>query len=1070
MKQFDLFKVLLIALVVNLAAINTVSAQLNGAYTIGGTAPDYTTLSAAVSDLNSLGVSGPVVFNIRDGAYSGASWVGSIGNVTGASSTNTITFQSQSANASNVTLSYSGTSSLNYIFQLDGAKYVTIKNLTLNNTGTTYGCDVNIAGSASNNKIEGCMLTGNTASSSAYTTKARVYGTSLSSSSNITFEGNTFNRGAVAAYLYGNSTTSLGKGYVFKNNTFEENYYMWTYCYYMGDITFENNTFNRSGVSDQYFYGMYMYYTGDNFIMKGNEFNNSCNAYYNYCGYLYYSNYYTQNKDKYPLFENNVFNMNTGTATYYNYPLYNLYGYYAKYRNNTFNINSTYTSGYVYLQYGMYYGYYSKAENNTYNINKSGGYVYTGMYYGDVDTFSYNKINVTGGAITYNYMPYYTQNYYVVNNDVNINTTSTIYGSYVYQYTGVWANNKLDLQSTSGTIYATYIYYQTNSLIYNNIVNWKTSGSSYGMYAYYNYTGTKIYNNTYYSYATGSTNYLGYIYNNSASYDIDVKNNIFSRSGTNGYAMYAYNADYAGCDYNIYSVPGGNYFQQGSPSFTSNSISDWRTATDLDRNSLVYDVPFVNAANKDFHIVASSPAAWAVNGRGVQDTSIKTDYAGNPRPFVRQDGVPDLGAYEVTPTSTPPFADAYPSLPVANSTQTFIFAEDTVATIDWGSTVPATYSMRQYTGVQAGPMPAGVGRMYFYTTAATPSWEFDHKPYVRYKDSWLGDISSEANAVIARSSNSGLWEGYNYTNAATDMVNNSLAAVSSFDSLGAYTGVENGRIGIRCVVNPTGIAISSITADEANVDWDAVFNPLGYQVYVSTSPAFPTAADWKSPSTTNAPANNIGLSGLTEDTKYYVFVRSICGVKDTSGASMDSFTTLITCHDPQISLSSLNSNRVIASWQDVKTAKKYEYVIDKNPTPPAFGIDIYKTNVLVPYLDAGATYYVHVRTHCNSIYNNSAWSTTSFNTWATSVGNVEEGAGKLNVYPNPATEVLTVEFGVVPSGVALVSVMDLTGKVLSRQVASGSKVSVSVSELPSGVYILQYADDAQVEQIKFNKN
>jgi len=34
--------------------------------------------------------------------------------------------------------------------------------------------------------------------------------------------------------------------------------------------------------------------------------------------------------------------------------------------------------------------------------------------------------------------------------------------------------------------------------------------------------------------------------------------------------------------------------------------------------------PFVNAANRDFRIDASSPAAWAVNGRTEHDTTIRS--------------------------------------------------------------------------------------------------------------------------------------------------------------------------------------------------------------------------------------------------------------------------------------------------------------------------------------------------------------------------------------------------------------------------------------------------------------
>ena len=43
--------------------------QLNGTKTIGGTSPDYITISDAVNDLHKNGVNGPLIFNIRDGVY-----------------------------------------------------------------------------------------------------------------------------------------------------------------------------------------------------------------------------------------------------------------------------------------------------------------------------------------------------------------------------------------------------------------------------------------------------------------------------------------------------------------------------------------------------------------------------------------------------------------------------------------------------------------------------------------------------------------------------------------------------------------------------------------------------------------------------------------------------------------------------------------------------------------------------------------------------------------------------------------------------------------------------------------
>ncbi len=48
-----------------------VLGPLNGAYTIGGTTPSYSSLATAISDLNLRGISGAVTFNIRTGSYAG---------------------------------------------------------------------------------------------------------------------------------------------------------------------------------------------------------------------------------------------------------------------------------------------------------------------------------------------------------------------------------------------------------------------------------------------------------------------------------------------------------------------------------------------------------------------------------------------------------------------------------------------------------------------------------------------------------------------------------------------------------------------------------------------------------------------------------------------------------------------------------------------------------------------------------------------------------------------------------------------------------------------------------------
>jgi hypothetical protein len=1091
MKQINFFKRIALIAAIAITCSNTTQAQLSGSYTVGGTSPDYSTLSAAISALNSAGVNGPVQFLIRDGSYSGSSWIGSINNIAGASTTNTITFRSQSGNKANVVIS-DGTSS-NYIFRFNNARYITVKDMTLIKTSSSYGRVFDFTSQSSYNRVENCVVQG-VATTTSSNGAALVYANGHTGTDN-KFTGCNFINGGCWAYIYGSGTTSTSTDMQFVNNTFSatNSGYYGFYSWYTSGLKFLGNTFNRTGSGVYYF--SYSYYLNNDFEFSNNTVTASTNSTM-YGLFFYYMNYVTNSATMTPKVHNNTISLTNTTGT--TYPFYTYYGHHVSYLNNTVNVS--HTSGYIRSYGPLYYNNNSKADGNTLNYNMtSSGYIYTDylVYNGAnwPDTFTNNTVNLTGYYV-YNYVGYYG-NTIITDNEYNVSinagnitnymyypngmlfarnkikctsTTGSITGLYYYgttSYAGAkFFNNELTFTSNTGSIYGIQAYYLNGDRIYGNVVTTKTASSNYTLYVYNNYNSF-FKNNTFHSNSTGSTNYVGYIYNLSSSYKTELKNNIFSRTGTSGNLMYSYHKDYFKSDYNLYYTPGGNIFQNNSPSYTGSVLQNWRNTTGNDKNSLIYQPPYVNAAGNDFRIDASSPAAWAVNGRAEHDTMIKTDILNINRPYLVPTGVPDLGAYEVSPTSTPPNADATPANPVANSTQVFTFGQDTVATIDWGADVPATYTMRQYTGVQAAPMPPGVGRMYFYTAGTPATWVHGHKPNVYYKDPWVGDIpGGENDAVVARSSNNGAWEGYNYINASTDKMRNILKPTNTLDSVGSYTGVQNGRIGIRCVESPKGISFTNITAVAADIEWQPVFNPIGYQVIVKLDKKYPTNAEWAAGN--HPTTNSLAAGGLIEDKTYYVFIRSICGIKDTSGFSMDSFTTLITCHTPVITISGLNGTRAVVSWQLVKTAHKYEYAMNKSATPPAVGTDINKNSMLAPFLDEGTEYYVHVRAHCSSIYNQSAWATAKFNTWAVNVNNVNGEGAQLAVYPNPVQQEMVVTIGgTVQEGT--ITVLDMTGKLLKTQTVNSNTVKVNVTELPAGMYIVQYTDDNRREQVKFSK-
>gem|GEM_PF-2115762 len=104
---------------------------LNGIYTIGGSSPNYATLTAAVTALNTNGVSGPVTFNIRPGTYTEKI---KISLFTGTSSINTVTFQSETSIPGDVIIKHthlSQNTTDNYTIYLDGARNIRFLNLTI---------------------------------------------------------------------------------------------------------------------------------------------------------------------------------------------------------------------------------------------------------------------------------------------------------------------------------------------------------------------------------------------------------------------------------------------------------------------------------------------------------------------------------------------------------------------------------------------------------------------------------------------------------------------------------------------------------------------------------------------------------------------------------------------------------------------------------------------------------------------------------------------------------------------------------------------------------------------------
>ncbi len=149
------------------AGSRNIVGPLLGNYNIGS-GQVYTTITAAVADLNSRGVGGPVTFTLTDATYPSETFPIVVNQFSGASATNTVTLMPATGITSDITATVNAP-----LFDLNGADYFRIDgrqngtgagfNLTIqnNNTGATSSA-VRFINDATNNNIVYTTLKGST--------------------------------------------------------------------------------------------------------------------------------------------------------------------------------------------------------------------------------------------------------------------------------------------------------------------------------------------------------------------------------------------------------------------------------------------------------------------------------------------------------------------------------------------------------------------------------------------------------------------------------------------------------------------------------------------------------------------------------------------------------------------------------------------------------------------------------------------------------------------------------------------------------------------------------------------
>ena len=368
------------------ASVNVIvcSGSLAGTYSIGGSNPNYYSITDAVSALSFCGVSGPVTFNIANGTYYEKI---NIGVINGASASNTITFQSQSGNNTNVVIQAAGSSSSNnYVIQLNGTKYFRFKNITIKNTSTTaYGRVVSLLNNSSNNIFQGNkILSVNVTTNNA----APVYGYGTNIDFN-KFIGNELQGGFYGVYFNG-TNTGYNQGNEFTNNSIKDYFSHGLYFGYNDSLVVVGNSLrNISGASTSYgIYSSFCNYGGR--IEKNYIHGDNTGSFFGIN--LYYSN---GTSIKPMVIANNMISEINGTSTAYG--LYISYSSYVNLYYNSVNIIGGYTS--IRALYVIQGNNIRLLNNNL--VSNAQGYPYYVQNPTSVVQSDYNNLFTTGNTLAY---------------------------------------------------------------------------------------------------------------------------------------------------------------------------------------------------------------------------------------------------------------------------------------------------------------------------------------------------------------------------------------------------------------------------------------------------------------------------------------------------------------------------------------------------------------------------------------------------------------------------------------------------------------------------------------------
>ena len=334
---------------------------------------------------------------------------------------------------------------------------------------------------------------------------------------------------------------------------------------------------------------------------------------------------------------------------------------------------------------------------------------------------------------------------------------------------------------------------------------------------------------------------------------------------------------------------------------------------------------------------------------------------------------------------------------------------------------------------QNGEVPAGLATSNITQSSATVSW---------------GAVSGASDYTVQyKISTSSTWTNAGTTTSTSMNLTNLSAGItynwqvktncSAYSASATFTTLA----GSGCSV-PTGLVTSNITNSTATFTWGAVGGAANYTVQYKKS----TSGTWITKATVVATTYNI--TGLSGSTTYNWRVKADCSAYSAAATFT---TTTSSCSKPtNLVNNSVGSTSATVSWNPSSGAVNYtvQYRPSTSGTYVVAGT-VTGTSITINGLSPSTLYYWRVKANCSTYSNAKTFTTTS------SLINPDQlGDPELKVYPNPAEQVLNLDFSGLLFPGTQAYITDATGRLVLESPMLQAVQTVDIARLAPGLYVV----------------